>query len=320
LYGRPEAPTRYSYAAGTAQGGDAERKKVVKSMRFRASERSIFRRGRYLRQIPGAFHMIADSLRYRWARAYALLGRWSTAWVALCCSQQQLRELSARLESVREEERARLAYAIHDELGQTLTALKMDVVWLEKHLDAPEPILRERTRAICELIDTAIQSVRDIASELRPVVLDNFGLAAAIEWQLHEFQTRTGVACTYTSTIERTCLDSQSCTILYRIFQEILTNVSRHSGGTQLVVSLKEIDGTLILCARDNGRGITADELNSPRSFGLLAMRERARICLGAVQIDGASGGGTTVTVRVPLPGHSSAGGEASYSPDAQSD
>jgi signal transduction histidine kinase len=215
-------------------------------------------------------------------------------------STEQLRELSARLQSVREEERTRIAREIHDELGQALTGLKMDVAWLQKHLDQQQPALVEKTRAMSDLTDVIIQTVRRIATELRPGILD-LSLVATIEWQLQEFQTRSGIEGKLISAPEETTLDVDGATAVFRIFQEILTNVARHAQATQLEVSLEEDATYLTLKVRDNGRGITDSEIQSPKSIGLLGMQERARLRGGEVQFQGTEGQGTTVTVRLPL-------------------
>lgn len=216
-------------------------------------------------------------------------------------STEQLRELSARLQTVREEERTHIARAIHDELGQTLTGLKMDVAWLQRHLDQPQQALLEKTQVMSNLLDMTIQTVRRISTELRPGILDDLGLVATLDWQLQEFQMRTGIACKLISNPEETSLDADSSTGVFRIFQEILTNVVRHAQATQVVVSLTESSTFLILKVKDNGRGITDSEINNPKSIGLLGMRERARLLAGEVHFQGTLNEGTTVTVRLPL-------------------
>jgi signal transduction histidine kinase len=214
--------------------------------------------------------------------------------------EEQLRELSARLQSVREEERTHLARVIHDELGQALTGLKMDVAWLQKHLDYPQPLLLQKTIAMSNLIDTTVQIVRRISTELRPGILD-LSLVATIEWQLQEFQTRSGIQGELINAPEETTLDIDGATTAFRIFQEILTNVARHAQATQVTVVLEESAGFLTLQVQDNGRGITDGEINSPKSIGLLGMQERARQQAGEIHFQGTPGQGTTVTVRLPL-------------------
>jgi len=216
-------------------------------------------------------------------------------------STEQLRELSARLQSIREEERTHIARAIHDELGQTLTGLKMDVAWLQKHLDQSPPILMAKTQDMSQLIDTTIQTVRRISTELRPGLLDDLGLAATIEWQLQEFQARTGIEGKLISAPEETTLDANGATTVFRIFQEILTNVVRHAQATRVEVTLEETATHLILRVQDNGRGMTEGEIHSPKSIGLLGMQERARLRAGEIQFYGNPDHGTIVIVRLPL-------------------
>jgi len=160
--------------------------------------------------------------------------------------------------------------------------------------------LLAKTEAMSRLIDTTIQMVRRISTELRPGILD-LGLVATIEWQLQEFQTRTGIESDLISTLEETTLDDDGSTVVFRIFQEILTNVVRHAQATQVEVKLEESAAFLTLQVADNGRGITASEIDSPRSIGLLGMQERARLRAGEVQFHGTQSQGTTVTVRLPL-------------------
>jgi len=215
-------------------------------------------------------------------------------------STEQLRELSAQLQSVREEERTRIARAIHDELGQALTGLKMDVAWLQNHLDQDQSVLLEKTQAMSDLTDVIVLVVRRIATELRPGILD-LSLVATIEWQLQEFQTRSGIEGRLISAPEETTLDIDGATTVFRIFQEILTNVARHAQATRIEVSVEEDATFLILQVRDNGRGITERDIRSPKSIGLLGMQERARLRRGEVQFQGTPGQGTTVIVWLPL-------------------
>ncbi len=224
-------------------------------------------------------------------------------------SREQLRELSARLLSIREEERTRIAREIHDRLGQALTGLKMDVAWLQRHLrgepveplDEDRPALLHRTKAMSELIDTTIQAVRRMSTELRPAILDDLGLVPALEWQLQEFQARTGIERRLVCLVEETTLDADGCTTAFRILQEALTNVARHAKATRVEASLEETAGYLILRVQDNGRGITDMAINDPHAIGLLGMRERALSHGGEFEIDGITGRGTTVTARLPL-------------------
>ncbi|MBI4396020.1 MAG: PAS domain S-box protein [Elusimicrobia bacterium] len=216
-------------------------------------------------------------------------------------SREQMRALAARLESVREEERVRIAREIHDELGQSLTGLKMDLVWLEKRLMKPQENLAERVQGMQRLTDETIQAVRKISSELRPGVLDDLGLWAAIEWQAKDFEKRTGIRCALRSEENIASLSGERSTAVFRIFQEALTNAARHSGATAVNVVLKGENHHVVLDIHDNGKGITETEASAPRSFGLLGMRERAALLGGEVRIQGEPGEGTRVVMRMPV-------------------
>lgn len=219
----------------------------------------------------------------------------------LTLSHDRLRNLSARLELIREEERIRIAREIHDELGQELTGMKLELSSLSDHLQTAGPVARQKLQSISMLVDTAIQSVQRIATELRPVVLDQLGLIPAIEWQTHEFQTRTGIQCTLDIYLRAVTLSDAGSNAMFRIFQEILTNVARHSQATAVVITLQEQAGSLVLKVRDNGRGVTESELSNPHSLGLVGMRERALLLGGETVLTGVPQGGTTVKVRIPL-------------------
>jgi len=221
-------------------------------------------------------------------------------------SRAELRALSARLQSVREEERMRIAREIHDELGQVLTGLKIDVVSLAKKISEPDTLtdwslVKSKTQSIANLINNAILTVRKISTELRPGLLDAVGLMAAIEWQAKEFEKRTGIKCKLIMPNSSIVLDEDRSIAIFRIFQEILTNVTRHSQATEVSIKIENRKAYLFLEARDNGRGIKASEFSNPKSLGLLGMRERALLLGGEVSIRGIQGKGTTVTLRVPL-------------------
>jgi PAS domain S-box-containing protein len=225
---------------------------------------------------------------------------------ALINSRNQLEALAVRLELVREEERTRIALEVHDVLGQALTALKLDVSWVFKRItESIEPVqfpaVRARLTSALELLDSTIQSVRDIATTLRPGVLDQLGLEAAVEWQAREFHNRTGISCETTIWPDRIVVGPEQSTALFRIFQEILTNVARHAKATNVSIKLEQSGEHVSLQVRDNGRGITDVEQSGPKAFGLLGMRLRAQQQGGAFDIQGTSGTGTTVTVRIPL-------------------
>jgi signal transduction histidine kinase len=218
----------------------------------------------------------------------------------LRASEENLRALAARLQSVREEERARIAREIHDELGQALTGLKMDLTWLNGRLPGQKNVA-EKVQSMFKLIDGTIQSVRKIATLLRPEVLDQLGLAAAVGWQAREFQMRTGIRCKVSLPAEPVAAGPELSTAAFRIFQELLTNVARHAAATRVEVSMRAETGRLVLEVHDNGKGISEAELGGTKSLGLLGMRERAMAFGGSVEIAGSGGKGTRVTVLLPL-------------------
>jgi len=216
-------------------------------------------------------------------------------------SQERLRSLTGRLESIQEEERIRIAREVHDELGQALTGVKLELAFLRDQLTDVRPIVRDRVESIVKLVDRTMQSVRKIATELRPVVLDQLGLIPAIEWQAQEFQNRTGICCRLNIYLRTVALPIERATGVFRIFQEILTNVVRHAQASRVDISMQEHMGHLLLKVADNGRGITEAEVSGSRSLGLLGMRERALLLGGETKIERNIEKGTTVTVRVPL-------------------
>ena len=216
-------------------------------------------------------------------------------------SREQLRLLAARIESVREQERKKIAREIHDEFGQALTGLKLDLRWLEKHLPLEEREVKNRVSSMLEVIDSNIELVRTMSSRLRPWVLDDLGLAAAVEWHLDVFRKMTGIECILSSTLKEVKYDDETTTALFRILQEALTNVARHSDATSVEVETGESEGNLLLEVRDNGRGIKRMELKDAGSLGILSMRERALNLGGEVVIEGVLGAGTTVRVKVPI-------------------
>jgi len=225
----------------------------------------------------------------------------------LRASSEQLRNLAARLLSVRELERTRIAREVHDELGQSLTAVKLDLSWLAGRLSPGNGPLLGRIRSTLQLADSTIQSVRRISTELRPGVLD-LGLAAALDWQAREFQARTGIRCRLRLR-DQEVVPPDVSTVLFRIFQEALTNIARHAGATRAEVVLKKQPDGLVLLIRDNGRGFDPANSSSSKSLGLLGMRERAAILGGRVDISSAPGKGTRVTAWIPLRSSEGSGG-----------
>jgi PAS domain S-box-containing protein len=216
-------------------------------------------------------------------------------------AQEQLRSLSMHLQLLREEERAKIAREIHDDLGQTLTVLKMDTAWLSKHLSEDQEALLEKTKAMSSLMDTTIQSIKKLYTELRPGLLDDFGLAAAIEWHAEEFQKHTEIECKTTVTPKDLSLSGECSTAIFRIFQETLTNVVRHAQATKVTTKLETTNGQIVLTVRDNGKGIDEDDVSKAGAFGLMGIRERAHSLGGTMEIAGIRGTGTTVTVTIPI-------------------
>jgi polar amino acid transport system substrate-binding protein len=216
-------------------------------------------------------------------------------------SKQELRDLYNRLQAVREEERTSISREIHDELGQMLTALKIDVSWLIKKLSNKERTVQDRAHAMSSLLDTTIKSVQSISTHLRPAVLDMLGLSEAIEWQVQEFQKRTGTKCNVTSSVPDLNLDPELSTTVFRILQEALTNVARHAEASILNIGLYKKHNELVLKVQDNGKGISDDKNSARKSLGLLGIRERVLLWNGRVKINGAKGHGTTILVEIPV-------------------
>jgi signal transduction histidine kinase len=225
-----------------------------------------------------------------------------------------LRGLSARLAAAREEERTRLSRTLHDELGQMLTSLKLDLMWLANELtrsatdpmaasgnsaQAPPLAVVNRLQAVVGLVDVALGTVRRVSRDLRPPVLDHLGLAEAIRWEATVFEARTGIRCRVTAA-DSVRIAGDGATVLFRILQEALTNVTRHSHAGAVRIDVRERGRWVELLVRDNGRGISASQVRDAGSLGLLGMRERALGVGGELLVRGASGRGTTVTARVP--------------------
>lgn len=217
-------------------------------------------------------------------------------------SHEQLRALSIYLQYVREEERIKIAREVHDELGQALTGLKLQLTWLTSRLPKAQRILHDRARSMSQRIDETIHTVCRIATELRPGILDTAGLLAALEWQANEFETQTGIECRVKTSISETLWDQDLNTAFFRIFQETLTNIIRHANATKVEVRFSEADGYLVLEVKDNGRGISDAEIHNTKSIGLLGMRERAALLNGDVSVTGEPGKGTTIITRIPHP------------------
>jgi PAS domain S-box-containing protein len=224
----------------------------------------------------------------------------------LKATTEQLRALSARLQSAREQEGIRIARELHDELGAALSSLRWDfeevVEVISGSADQSEfANLKKRIEGMIGLTDTTVNAVRRIASELRPIALDELGLSEALEWQARQFQERTGIIVECDCHQENVELTGEQSTAVFRIFQEALTNILRHADATKVYIQLHKQTGAVILKISDNGRGITDDEKSGQVTLGLLGMRERAHLIGGTININGSDGKGTVITVRIPI-------------------
>ncbi len=214
--------------------------------------------------------------------------------------------LANHLQTVREEERKHMAQEFHDQLGQSLTALKMDLSLLlrmisDEKQDIQRKLIAEELRSMQKLLDETIQLVWAIITELRPQMLDDLGLVATFEWEAQQFESRTGISCEFKSSAGDIQIDSKKSIALFRIYQEALTNIARHANATVVKSVLRRDDGMLVLEIKDNGCGISIDEQLKQKSLGLIGMRERALAIGGSFEISGVAGEGTTIIVRLSL-------------------
>lgn len=219
---------------------------------------------------------------------------------------EQLRALSARLQSAKEEEDIRIARELHDEMGSALTSLRWEIERFDETVSEVEDLprlqaLRNKIKDMMSLTDIILGTMRRIASELRPSILDDLGLVAAIEWQSQQFQLRTGIVCHCDRSLEEVELDGEQSTAIFRILQETLTNILRHAQATRVDIEMHSVDDYFILSVSDDGKGITESEKSDQQSFGILGMRERAHLINAEIEIQGTEGQGTVVTVRVPI-------------------
>lgn len=247
----------------------------------------------------GAVHLIRDVTERKRAE------------IAVRESLDQLRNLSARLEAAREQERTRIAREIHDQLGHALTVLKMDSAWLAERVGDDDPDLTERARSMSTLIERTIGTIRQIATELRPSLLDDLGLLAALEWEADEFGRRTGIATRVRGPDEPLALDEEHATAIFRIFQEALTNVARHARAKTVRATLTQTAGEVALEVVDDGRGFEPAAVTSPGSLGIVGMRERARMLGGTLSLEGRPGKGARLRVTLPRGGSTAVAREA---------
>ncbi len=216
-------------------------------------------------------------------------------------SQIELRQLSAHLQTVREEERSNIAREIHDELGQQLTGLKMDTSWLGKKLPEGDKVLHEKVEGMLALIDDTVKTVRRISSELRPGILDDMGLIAALEWQSSEFEKRNGISCTFTTNLSELPVSQELATGIFRVYQEALTNITRHAHATGVKARLEVNAKNILLTIIDDGKGFDMQEARLKKTLGIVGMKERAIMLGGQLTITSEKEVGTAVMLRIPL-------------------
>ncbi len=215
-------------------------------------------------------------------------------------SYEEIRKLTTHLVNIREEERIAVAHELHDELGQQLTALKMNISWLSKKLTETDETTDNKVKEILSLIDDAVKTIRRISSELRPGILDDLGLIAAMDWQVREFQKKSGIAVHFSVMGNATDSKGETATGLYRILQESLTNVMRHAQAENINVILENGEDAITLSISDDGIGFDPELMKKNRTLGLLGMNERIRIMGGTFEIESKPGDGATINVSVP--------------------
>jgi signal transduction histidine kinase len=216
-------------------------------------------------------------------------------------SRDQVRALARSLQSIRENERAVIAREIHDEFGQALTSLQLGLSWMAGKANPKQQPLQEKIRSLSALVTTMVQSVRRIADELRPGVLDELGLVKTLKSEAREFEGHTEIPCRFETNIGKSKFDREGSIAVFRIAQGALTNVARHAKASRAMIALMKRNNDLILTVQDNGKGITKKLVGSHNSLGIVGMRERALALDGTLTLRGSRGKGTTLTVRIPL-------------------
>jgi PAS domain S-box-containing protein len=215
-------------------------------------------------------------------------------------SRDEIRSLAMATTAAREQEKSRIARELHDELGQALTALKIDIGWLRERI-GKTPEVVGKLEAMQDLLDSTVAAARRISADLRPLMLDDLGLGAAIEWLVENFRARTGIDTELEAREEDLALEDPYATAVFRVLQESLTNIAKHAGASKVHVRVVRDNGSVDLTVQDDGRGFSADDSSKPGSFGLLGLRERASLLQGEVSVDSTPGKGTTVHMRIPL-------------------
>jgi signal transduction histidine kinase len=216
-------------------------------------------------------------------------------------AREDLARFATEASAIREQEKSRVARELHDELAQSLTALKMDTTWVRDRVGAADPALAARLGGMLDMLGDSVAAVRRIAADLRPLVLDDLGLVPAIEWLVQSFSQRHGVPCAL-DIDESLELGEPHATAVFRIVQESLVNVAKHAGATQAWVRVAREGGEIVLAVRDNGAGFDTAGARRPQSLGLIGLRERALLLQGSVRITSQPGEGTEVVARIPVP------------------
>ena len=214
---------------------------------------------------------------------------------------EDIRRLNTHLQTIREEERTAIAREIHDELGQRLTVLKMDAAWLLRKIAEEAKAEREKLSGMIALIDDTVKIIRRISSDIRPGVLDDLGLIAALEWQSSEFERQTGIPCKFTSLLSEDRIEKNLASGIFRVYQETLTNVMRHAQGTPVDAVISQNGGDIVFIIKDNGKGFNPAEVKSKKTLGLVGMKERALMFGGELTVESQNGQGTTVILKIPL-------------------
>ncbi|MDP1784941.1 MAG: sensor histidine kinase, partial [Sulfuricurvum sp.] len=214
---------------------------------------------------------------------------------------RELRNLSAHLQNIREEERASISRELHDELGQQLMRIKMDIIWLSSKIKDTGDEVRAKISDSIELVDETVGTIRRINTTLRPKIIDDLGLFAALEWQANEFTKRTGISCNLKVDLTEPQFSKFLSIHIFRIYQEALTNVGKHAQAKEVNTELKFIDGNMIMSIQDDGIGINTEKMKNERSFGLLGMKERAAMINGVIGIRSSAGKGSTIELTIPI-------------------
>ena len=216
-------------------------------------------------------------------------------------SRDQLRALAARLQFLRENERAEIAREIHDEIGQALPSLQLGLSWIAAKVTPKQQPVQEKIRSLSALVTTIIRSVKRIAIALRPGALDELGLVKSLQSEAREFEGHTRIRCRFETNLGKARFDRLGSVAIFRIVQGALTNAARHAHASRVTIALMKRNNELMLTVNDNGKGITKKLINSKNSLGIIGMRERALAFDGTLSLIGSKGKGTTLTVRIPL-------------------